>query len=168
MLDVAQRTWAYAIHPGYCFLAENADFAEACAQAGVVFIGPPPDAIRRMGSKIEAKRIMAAAGVPVVPGFGAEGLDEREIAKRAQAIGYPVLVKASAGGGGKGMRLVDRPARLAPALEAARREAKSAFADDALPAERYVSSPRHLEFQTPRHVHGTPVHFLEPDCAIPH
>src|SRR5439155_840440 len=135
------------IDPRDGFLAENADFAEACAQAGVVFIGPPPDAIRRMGSKIEAKRIMAAAGVPVVPGFGAEGLDEREIAKRAQAIGYPVLVKASAGGGGKGMRLVDRPARLAPALEAARREAKSAFGDDTLLVERYVGSPRHVEIQ---------------------
>ena len=166
MLDVARRTGADAIHPGYGFLAENADFAEACAQAGVVFIGPPPDAIRRMGSKIEAKRIMAAAGVPVVPGFGAEGLAEREIAKRAQEIGYPVLVKASAGGGGKGMRLVDRPARLGPALEAARREAKSAFGDDTLLVERYVGSPRHVEIQILGDVHGTLVHCFERECSI--
>src|SRR5207247_1301920 len=104
--------------------------------------------------------------VPVAPGFGAEGLDEREIAKRAQAIGYPVLVKASAGGGGKGMRLVDRPARLAPALEAARREAKSAFGDDTLLVERYVDSPRHVEIQILGDVHGTLVHCFERECSI--
>src|SRR5207245_9622748 len=107
MLDAARRTGADAIHPGYGFLAENADFAQACADAGVVFVGPSPDAIRRMGSKIEAKRIMAAAGVPVVPGFAVEGLAGREVARRAEEIGYPVLAKPSAGGGGKGIRPVD-------------------------------------------------------------
>ncbi len=166
MLDVARRTGADAIHPGYGFLAENADFAQACADAGVVFVGPSPDAIRRMGSKIEAKRIMAAAGVPVAPGFAVEGLAEREITRRAGEIGYPVLVKASAGGGGKGMRRVDDPARLAPALEAARREAKGAFGDDTLLVERYVTSPRHVEIQILGDVHGTLVHCFERECSI--
>jgi acetyl/propionyl-CoA carboxylase alpha subunit len=147
MLDVARRTGADAIHPGYGFLSENADFAQACADAGVVFIGPSPEAIRRMGSKIEAKRIMEAAGVPVVPGFTVAGLDDRAVAEHARKVGYPLLVKASAGGGGRGMRLVQDPAGLGPALEAARREAKSAFGDDALLVERYLTAPRHVEIQ---------------------
>jgi acetyl-CoA carboxylase biotin carboxylase subunit len=166
MLAAARRTGADAIHPGYGFLAENADFAQACAEAGLVFVGPPPDAIRRMASKIEAKRIMAAAGVPVVPGFSAEGLSERAIAEQARALGYPVLVKASAGGGGKGMRLVEEPARLAPALEAARREAEAAFGDDTLLVERYVASPRHVEVQILGDAHGTLVHCFERECSI--
>jgi propionyl-CoA carboxylase alpha chain len=166
MLDVARRTGADAIHPGYGFLAENADFAQACAEAGIVFIGPSPEAIRRMGSKIEAKRIMEAAGVPVVPGFTVAGLDAREIAARGRKVGYPLLVKASAGGGGRGMRLVQDPAALAPALEAARREAKSAFGDDTLLVERYVAAPRHVEIQILGDTHGTLLHCFERECSV--
>src|SRR5882724_7416841 len=166
MLDVARRAGADAIHPGYGFLSENADFAQASADAGVVFIGPSPEAIRRMGSKIEAKRIMEAAGVPVVPGFTVAGLDDREVAERARKVGYPLLVKASAGGGGRGMRLVQDAAGLGPALEAARREAKSAFGDDTLLVERYVGSPRHVEIQILGDVHGTLVHCFERECSI--
>jgi acetyl-CoA carboxylase biotin carboxylase subunit len=166
MLDVAHRSGADAIHPGYGFLSENADFAQACADAGVVFIGPSPEAIRRMGSKIEAKRIMEAAGVPVVPGFTVADLDDREVSGRARKIGYPLLVKASAGGGGRGMRLVQDPAGLGPALEAARREAKSAFGDDALLVERYVTAPRHVEIQVLGDVHGTLLHCFERECSV--
>jgi acyl-CoA carboxylase subunit alpha len=166
MLDVARRTGADAIHPGYGFLSENADFAQACADAGVVFIGPSPEAIRRMGSKIEAKRIMEAAGVPVVPGFTVAGLDDREVAERGRKMGYPLLVKASAGGGGRGMRLVQDPAALGPALEAARREAKSAFGDDTLLVERYVTAPRHVEIQILGDTHGTLLHCFERECSV--
>src|SRR5438128_1445873 len=166
MLDVARRTGADAIHPGYGFLSENADFAQASADAGVVFIGPSSEAIRRMGSKIEAKRIMEAAGVPIVPGFAVAGLDDREVRERGAKVGYPLLVKASAGGGGRGMRLVQDPAGLGPALEAARREAKSAFGDDALLVERYVTAPRHVEIQILGDVHGTLLHCFERECSI--
>src|SRR5262245_42607297 len=166
MVDVARRAGADAIHPGYGFLSENADFAQACADAGVVFIGPSPDAIRRMGSKIEAKRIMEAAGVPVVPGFTLAGLSERAVAEQARKIGYPLLVKASAGGGGRGMRLVEAPADLAPALEAARREAKGAFGDDTLLVERYVTAPRHVEIQILGDTHGTLLHCFERECSV--
>src|SRR5437870_5529582 len=120
IVDAARRVGADAVHPGYGFLAENADFAQACADAGITFIGPSPDSIRRMGSKIEAKRIMEAAGVPVVPGFTLAGLDDRQVAERGRKLGYPLLVKASAGGGGRGMRRVEDPAGLGSALEAAR------------------------------------------------
>jgi acetyl-CoA carboxylase biotin carboxylase subunit len=166
MVDVARRAGADAIHPGYGFLSENADFAQACADAGVIFIGPSPDAIRRMGSKIEAKEIMAAAGVPVVPGFALAGLSDRDVAERARKIGYPLLVKASAGGGGRGMRRVDEPAALAPALEAARREAKGAFGDDTLLVERYVTAPRHVEIQILGDTHGTLLHCFERECSV--
>jgi acetyl-CoA carboxylase biotin carboxylase subunit len=166
MVDYARRTGADAVHPGYGFLAENADFAAACEAAGVTFIGPSPDAIRRMGSKSEAKRIMAAAGVPVVPGFDAVGLADRDIAARARELGYPVLIKASAGGGGKGMRVVREPERLPAALEAARREAKGAFGDDALLVERYFESPRHVEIQILGDAHGTLLHCFERECSI--
>src|SRR3989442_8595159 len=147
IVDAARTTGADAIHPGYGFLSENADFAQACADHELIFIGPPPEAIRRMGSKVEAKKIMAAAGVPVIPGFSADGLSDGEIQTRARDVGFPVLVKASAGGGGKGMRIVRDPHLLAPALEAARREAKNAFGDDTLLIERYIESPRHVEIQ---------------------
>jgi acetyl-CoA carboxylase biotin carboxylase subunit len=166
MLDVARRTGADAIHPGYGFLSENADFAQACADARVVFIGPSPEAIRRMGSKIEAKRIMEAAGVPVVPGFAVAGLDDRRLAERARKVGYPLLVKASAGGGGRGMRLVQDPSALGAALEAARREAKSAFGDDALLVERYLTAPRHVEIQILGDTHGTLLHCFERECSV--
>jgi acetyl-CoA carboxylase biotin carboxylase subunit len=166
IIDAARRVGADAVHPGYGFLAENADFAQACADAGLTFIGPTPDAIRRMGSKITAKEIMAAAGVPVIPGFGAEGLLDNAIEKRARELGYPILVKASAGGGGKGMRIVREPARLAAALEAARREAKSAFGDDTLLIERYFDSPRHVEIQILGDAYGNLIHCFERECSI--
>src|SRR5512145_610353 len=166
MLDVARRTGADAIHPGYGFLSENADFAQACADAGVVFIGPSPEAIRCMGSKIEAKRIMEAAGVPVVPGFTLAGLSDRDVAERARKVGFPLLVKASAGGGGRGMRRVEAPGDLPAALEGARREAKGAFGDDTLLVERYVSAPRHVEIQIVGDTHGTLLHCFERECSI--
>src|SRR5262245_62062003 len=155
LVEIARRTGAEAVHPGYGFLSENADFAAACAGAGGGCVGSPPEVIRRMGSKIAAKEIMAAAGVPVVPGFTVGGLSAREIADRAATLGYPVLVKASAGGGGKGMRIVQSPDRLPTALEAARREAAAAFGDDALLIERSVDRPRHVEVQILGDTHGT-------------
>jgi acetyl-CoA carboxylase biotin carboxylase subunit len=166
MVEIARRMGADAVHPGYGFLAENAAFAAACGAAGITFIGPSPDAIRRMGSKIEAKRIMTAAGVPVIPGFEAVGLSDPEIGIRARELGYPVLVKASAGGGGKGMRVVHEPANLKDALAAARREAKSAFGDDTLLLERYVAQPRHVEIQILGDTHGTLLHCFERECSI--
>jgi propionyl-CoA carboxylase alpha chain len=166
IIDAARRVGADAVHPGYGFLAENADFAHACADAGITFIGPSPDSIRRMGSKIEAKKIMAAAGVPIIPGFSAQGLSDRDITVRAREAGYPVLIKASAGGGGKGMRIVHDTAQLAPALEAARREAKSAFGDDTLLIERYFESPRHIEVQILGDAHGNLIHCFERECSI--
>ncbi len=166
LVDIARQTGADAVHPGYGFLAENADFAAACAAAGIIFIGPTPDAIRHMGSKIEAKRIMAEAGVPVIPGFSAAGLSARDITARAHDLGFPVLVKASAGGGGKGMRIVHAADGLGPALEAARREAGGAFGDDTLLVERYVPSPRHVEIQILGDAHGTLLHCFERECSI--
>jgi propionyl-CoA carboxylase alpha chain len=165
-IEAARRVGADAIHPGYGFLAENADFAQACADAGLTFIGPTPDAIRRMGSKIEAKKVMTAAGVPVVPGFSAEGLSDREIDTQARMLGFPVLIKASAGGGGKGMRIVNDGAGLTAALAAARREAKSAFGDATLLVERYFESPRHIEVQLLGDAHGTLIHCFERECSI--
>jgi len=166
LLDAIRRTGADAVHPGYGFLSENADFAAACAAAGIVFIGPPPDAIRRMGGKIEAKRIMAAAGVPTIPGVAGVGLDDARLAAEAGRLGFPVLVKASAGGGGRGMRVVREPAALPAALAAARREAKSAFGDDALLLERYLDEPRHVEIQVFGDAHGHVVHLFERECSI--
>ncbi len=166
LVDVARRAGADGVHPGYGFLSENADFAEACERAGITFIGPPPEAIRRMGSKIEAKRIMAAAGVPVVPGFDVGGLSDRDVATKVRALGLPILVKASAGGGGKGMRIVDDPGRLPDALQAARREAQNAFGDDTLLVERYVDAPRHVEIQIFGDAHGNLIHCFERECSI--
>src|SRR5262245_7973735 len=147
LLAAAQATGADAVHPGYGFLSENATFAERCATAGLTFIGPPPAAIRAMGSKIEAKRIMAEAGVPVIPGVSGAGLDDDALARAAGGVGFPLLVKASAGGGGKGMRVVQDAGALPAALAAARREARGAFGDDTLLVERYVERPRHVELQ---------------------
>lgn len=166
IVDAARQVDADAVHPGYGFLAENADFAKACTDAGLTFIGPSPESIRRMGSKIEAKKVAAAAGVPVVPGFSAEGLADRDIEGRANQIGYPVLIKASAGGGGKGMRIVHEPQKLVPALEAARREATSAFGDDTLLIERYLEAPRHIEIQILGDHHGYLIHCFERECSI--
>ena len=165
ILDAADRSGADAIHPGYGFLAENADFAEACAAEGIVFVGPPAPAIRAMGSKSEAKRLMAEAGVPLVPGYhGADQSPER-LRREAEAIGWPVLLKASAGGGGRGMRAVEEPDDFDAALAGAKREAAAAFGDDAMLVERFVAEPRHVEVQVFADRHGNFVHLFERDCS---
>ncbi|WP_299439592.1 acetyl/propionyl/methylcrotonyl-CoA carboxylase subunit alpha [uncultured Rhodospira sp.] len=166
ILEAAHRTGAEAIHPGYGFLSENAGFARACAEAGIVFIGPTPEAIEAMGSKSESKRLMERAGVPLVPGY--HGAEQSMEALRAAAaeIGYPVLVKASAGGGGKGMRVVATPDALDAAIEGARREAANAFGDETLLIEKYLDAPRHVEMQVFGDTHGTVVHLFERDCSI--
>ncbi|HVW45303.1 MAG TPA: biotin carboxylase N-terminal domain-containing protein [Amycolatopsis sp.] len=153
---------ARAVHPGYGFLAENARFARACADAGLVFIGPPADAIEAMGDKIHAKATVSAAGVPVVPGRS----DVDDLAKAAAEVGYPVLLKPSAGGGGKGMRLVSGPADLSAAVESAQREAKTAFGDDRLLIERFVTDPRHIEIQILADNHGTVLYLGERECSL--
>ncbi|HEU5349073.1 MAG TPA: biotin carboxylase N-terminal domain-containing protein, partial [Ktedonobacterales bacterium] len=147
LLAAARRTGADAIHPGYGFLAENADFAAACEAAGLTFIGPSADVIRRMGSKREAKRLAADAGVPVVPGYAGDDASDARLLAAAGEIGYPVMVKASAGGGGKGMRSVARASDLPEALASARREALSAFGDETLLLEKALIEPRHVEIQ---------------------
>lgn len=166
IIHAAQRAGADAIHPGYGFLAENADFAQACRDAGIVFVGPSPQAIRAMGSKIEAKKIAAEVGVPVIPGFPTKGLTHSEISERARELGLPILVKASAGGGGKGMRLVERSEELESALAAAAREAQGAFGDPALLVERYIDKPRHIEIQVLADEHGNVVHVFERECSV--
>ncbi|MCB9733884.1 MAG: ATP-grasp domain-containing protein [Deltaproteobacteria bacterium] len=166
ILEAAHRTGAGAIHPGYGFLAENADFAEACEAAGVVFIGPTPDAIRAMGSKIGAKALMIEHGVPVVPGFDGGDQSDDAFLEAAEVVGFPLLVKASAGGGGKGMRVANDVAELARALGAGRREARAAFGDDRLLIERYVERPRHVEIQILGDAHGHVVHCFERECTI--
>jgi acetyl-CoA carboxylase biotin carboxylase subunit len=166
IIGAARAVGADALHPGYGFLAENADFAARCAEAGLRFIGPPVDAIRKMGSKVEARAIMAAAGVPVVPGVSGVGLDDEALLREAQRLGLPILVKASAGGGGKGMRLVREDSELPSAIAAARREAGRAFADDTLLLERYFDAPRHVELQIFGDAHGHVVHLLERECSI--
>ncbi|MEX2505164.1 MAG: biotin carboxylase N-terminal domain-containing protein, partial [Egicoccus sp.] len=167
ILDAAARTGADAVHPGYGFLSENADFARAVVDAGLTWIGPPPDVIAAMGDKLEAKRRMADAGVPLVPGCDLPvDLGDDEVAARADEVGFPVMVKAAAGGGGKGMRVVDDPAELADAVAAARREAASAFGDDRVFLERFVTRPRHLEVQVLADAHGRVVHLFERECSI--
>ncbi|MGH3795147.1 MAG: acetyl/propionyl/methylcrotonyl-CoA carboxylase subunit alpha [Pseudonocardiaceae bacterium] len=166
ILDAAARTGAQAVHPGYGFLAENADFARACAEAGLVFVGPPADAIEAMGDKIRAKQTVAAAGVPVVPGSDGAGLDDAALAAAACGIGFPVLLKPSAGGGGKGMRAVRSAAGLADAITSARREAKGAFGDDTLLVERLVSACRHIEIQVLADAHGGALHLGERECSL--
>ncbi|HSD88006.1 MAG TPA: biotin carboxylase N-terminal domain-containing protein [Kofleriaceae bacterium] len=164
LLDAARRTGARAIHPGYGFLSENPLFAEAVADAGLVFIGPPAEVIRHLGSKQAAKRIAQRAGVPVVPGY--HGDDQTQLIEEGRAIGFPLLVKASAGGGGKGMRIVRAQGDLAEAIERARGEAKSAFGDDTLLLEKYVDRPRHIEIQILGDTHGNVVHLWERECSI--
>ncbi len=166
LIDAARRTGAEAIHPGYGFLSENADFAAACAAAGLVFIGPSVEAIRAMGSKGSAKTLMAAAGIPVVPGYHGGDQSDARLAGEASRIGYPVLLKAVAGGGGKGMRVVSSAAEFLPALAAARREARGAFGDERMLVEQYLSRPRHLEVQVFGDNHGQIVHLFERDCSI--
>jgi acetyl-CoA/propionyl-CoA carboxylase biotin carboxyl carrier protein len=166
VLDAARRIGAQAIHPGYGFLSENAQFAAACKAAGVVFVGPPAAAIETMGDKIEAKNAVQAYGVPVTPGVAKPGLSDADLREAAAGIGYPVLVKPSAGGGGKGMHRVDSAAELPAALVTARREAAGAFGDDTLFLERFVAKPRHIEVQVLADTHGNVVHLGERECSL--
>ncbi|MFI1286327.1 acetyl-CoA carboxylase biotin carboxylase subunit [Streptomyces sp. NPDC020858] len=166
LLDAARRTGAEAVHPGYGFLAENAAFAQACTDAGLAFIGPPASAISLMGDKIRAKETVKAAGVPVVPGSSGSGLTDAELVAASMEIGMPVLLKPSAGGGGKGMRLVRDEAVLAEEIAAARREARSSFGDDTLLVERWVDRPRHIEIQVLADAHGNVVHLGERECSL--
>ncbi len=166
MIAAARRAGADAVHPGYGFLAEHAEFAEACAAAGVVFVGPPPAAIRSLGDKAAARELMQRAGVPVMPGTDGIARDASALRKAATAIGYPVLIKPVAGGGGKGMRIVTDKAGLAAAVQASRREAKTAFGDDRVLLEKYLERPRHIEVQIFADSHGNIVHLFERDCSI--
>jgi len=166
IIAAARHTGAQAIHPGYGFLSENAGFAEACAKAGIVFIGPPPSAIQAMGSKSEAKKIMEKAKVPLVPGYHGDDQSPDLLAREAGRIGFPVLIKASAGGGGKGMRVVEEAAKFADALAGAKREAKSSFADDHVLVEKYLTRPRHIEIQVFADSHGNCLYLFERDCSI--
>jgi len=169
IIDVARQSGADAVHPGYGFLAENEDFAAACRDAGLTFIGPSPEAITLMGSKTAARQVAIAAGVPVVPGTEeplAETVPDAEVLRIADGIGYPLMLKAVAGGGGKGMRMVSRPEDLPGALRAARSEAGSAFGDSAVYLERRIMAPRHIEVQLLGDHHGTVVPFVERECSI--
>jgi 3-methylcrotonyl-CoA carboxylase alpha subunit len=166
ILEVAKRTGAEAIHPGYGFLSENEEFAEACEKAGIVFIGPPASAIRAMGSKSAAKTLMEAAGVPLTPGYHGDNQDPVFLAQQADRIGYPVLIKASAGGGGKGMRRVDAAADFEAALASCQREAANAFGDERVLVEKYVLKPRHIEIQVFGDTHGNCVYLFERDCSL--
>ena len=166
IIEAARATGAQAIHPGYGFLSENEAFARACAEAGLVFIGPPPAAIAAMGSKSAAKTLMEASGVPLVPGYHGRDNEPALLAREAERIGYPVLIKASAGGGGKGMRRVEKPADFAAALASCQREAKASFGDEHVLVERYVLRPRHIEIQVFGDSHGQVIHLGERDCSV--
>jgi 3-methylcrotonyl-CoA carboxylase alpha subunit len=166
IIEVARASGAEAIHPGYGFLSENADFSEACSSAGIVFVGPPASAIRAMGSKADSKALMVAAGVPVVPGYHGEDQSEERLAAEAARIGFPVLIKASAGGGGKGMRPVHSAADFLDELAGARREARAAFGDDRVLLERYLQRPRHVEVQVFADRHGRTIHLHTRDCSV--
>ena len=166
LLEAAAATGAQAVHPGYGFLSESTAFAQACADAGLVFVGPPARAVDVMGDKIRAKATVSAAGVPVVPGRSEPGMTDADLVAAADEVGYPVLVKPSAGGGGKGMRLVHDPADLGEALVSARREAASSFGDDTLFLERFVLRPRHVEVQVLADAHGSVVHLGERECSL--
>ncbi len=166
LIAAARAARADCIHPGYGFLSENAAFAQACLDAGVAFVGPPPAAIRAMGLKSSAKELMEKAGVPVVPGYHGDRQEPKFLKEKAYEIGYPVLIKAVAGGGGKGMRRVDRHAEFETALAAAQREAKSAFGDARVLIEKYVNAPRHIEMQIFADRHGNSIHLNERDCSL--
>lgn len=166
IIAAARATGAQAIHPGYGFLAESGAFAEACAQAGIVFIGPGVEAIRTMGDKITAKLAVHERDVPTVPGVARPGMSDAELLEAAESVGYPLLIKPSAGGGGKGMHVVEQPVELASALQAARREAAASFGDDTLFLERYVSNPRHIEVQILADQHGNVIHLGERECSL--
>jgi 3-methylcrotonyl-CoA carboxylase alpha subunit len=166
IIEAAKATGAEAIHPGYGFLSESADFAQAVIDAGLIWVGPKPDSIRAMGLKDAAKKLMAEAGVPVTPGYLGEDQDPQRLKQESDAIGYPVLIKAVAGGGGKGMRRVDAPDQFDDALDSAKREATSAFGDDRVLIEKYILSPRHIEVQVFGDSHGNVVHLFERDCSL--
>jgi len=166
IIEVAKRSNADAIHPGYGFLSENAAFARRCAQEGIIFIGPSPEVIVQMGDKIQAREAMMKAGIPVVPGTEGEIKSEDEALSIIREIGLPVMIKASAGGGGKGMRLVKNEADIISAVRAARSEAKAAFGDDAVYIEKYITSPHHIEFQILGDQHGNVVHLFERECSV--
>ena len=166
IIEAAKSTGAEAIHPGYGFLSENADFAQAVIDAGLTWVGPKPQSIRAMGLKDAAKKLMEEAGVPVTPGYLGDDQDPARLKAEADAIGYPVLIKAVAGGGGKGMRRVDEPGQFEDALGSAKREAASAFGDDRVLIEKYILSPRHIEVQVFGDSHGNVVHLFERDCSL--
>src|SRR5712664_1125898 len=166
IIAAAKASGAEAIHPGYGFLSENEDFAAACTRAGLVFIGPSAEAIAAMGDKSAAKRLMEKTGVPLVPGYHGEKQEAALLEKEAARIGFPVLIKPSAGGGGKGMRIVAEKKSFAEMLEAARREAKSAFGDERVLIERYLERPRHIEMQVFGDSQGHVVHMFERDCSV--
>ena len=166
ILDAAARTGAQAVHPGYGFLSENAAFARACACAGLIFVGPPAAAIEAMGDKIRAKSMVAAAGIPVIPGSDGGACDDDALAAAADVLGYPVLLKPSAGGGGKGMRVVRRAQDLPEAIASARREARGAFGDGALLVEQFIATARHIEIQVLADAHGAVVHLGERECSL--
>jgi len=166
IIEAARATGAQAIHPGYGFLSENEGFAQACADAGIVFIGPPPKAIEAMGLKAESKQLMERAGVPLVPGYHGSNQDPALLKAEADRIGYPVLIKASAGGGGKGMRAVERAEDFDAALASCKREAINSFGDDAVLIEKYVQRPRHIEIQVFADAHGHCVYLFERDCSV--
>ena len=166
IIEAAKATGAQAIHPGYGFLSENEDFAKACADAGLVFIGPPASAINAMGLKAESKQLMERAGVPLVPGYHGRDQDPALLQREADRIGYPVLIKASAGGGGKGMRAVDKSEDFAAALASCQREAINSFGDDAVLIEKYVQRPRHIEIQVFGDTQGNYVYLFERDCSV--
>ena len=166
LIAAAKQARAECVHPGYGFLSENADFADACAQAGLVFVGPPASAIRAMGLKDHAKKLMERAGVPVVPGYHGDRQDAKFLKEKAYQIGYPVLIKPAAGGGGRGMRLVDKHADFDAALEGAVRESQSAFGTSRVLIEKFVPSPRHIEIQVFADNHGNAIHLGERDCSL--
>lgn len=166
ILDAAKKAKADAIHPGYGFLSENAAFADKCAKEGIIFIGPSPYAISTMGDKVTARKTMINAGVPVIPGTSENISDEESARKTIKELGLPVMIKASAGGGGKGMRLVSKEEDIIPAIRAAKSEAKSAFGNDSVYIEKYISSPHHIEFQILADKHGNTIHLYERECSV--
>jgi 3-methylcrotonyl-CoA carboxylase alpha subunit len=166
IVDAARATDAQGVHPGYGFLSENAAFAARCAEAGIIFVGPPASAIESMGSKMEAKRLMAEADVPILPGYHGPIQEPDHLLREAETVGFPLLIKASAGGGGKGMRLVESAEDFVAQLEGAQREARSAFGNDAVLLERFLTAPKHIEVQIMADTHGNVVHLFERDCSV--
>src|SRR6202140_997784 len=166
VIEAARKAGAEAVHPGYGFLSENAEFAQACADASLVFVGPTAAMMTAMGSKSGSKTLMEKAGVPLVPGYHGEAQDEATLAKAADKIGFPILVKASAGGGGRGMRVVRAAGELSAAIVSAKREAKAAFGDDRMLIEKYVQNPRHTEVQVIGDSHGNLLSLFERECTL--